>query len=94
MKRGEALERELRANYQHSYIDGYRLTHHATRRLLERKIHADWIREALRCESRPGAQDGTLKYVGPYAMACINFYTNEIITVGYGLYNQPHLRLV
>lgn len=93
MRRGLALEDHLRRNYQRARIGNYELTHHALRRALERNIHAEWILEAFQSSSRPGAQPGTYKYVGPLAMATLNPETREIITVGYGAFNSP-LRLV
>lgn len=86
---GDLLEQRLRSRYKRARIDEYELTAHATRRLLERRIHADWIREALRSSSRRGAQPGTRKHVGPLATCVINTFTLEIITVGYGSFNDP-----
>jgi hypothetical protein len=94
MKSGAALEEQLKRKYKRPVIDCYELTSHATRRMLERGIHADWIREALTWSNgRAGTQPNTFKYVGPRAMVTLNLETREIITVGYGFWNDPLLEV-
>ena len=69
--------------------NGYRITLHAASRMLTRKVHMDAVMEALDTTGRPGTQPGTSKHVGLRATVVANHHTREIITVGYGLLNNP-----
>lgn len=69
--------------------NGYRITLHAASRMLARRVHMDAVMEALDATGRPGTQPGTVKHVGLGATVVANHYTREIITVGYGLLNNP-----
>lgn len=88
MRHGIDLERQIRTKY-HAELDGYRLTAHAVRRMIERRIHADWVRATLRSpETNRRTRNGCNKLYGALATCVVNTYTREIVTVGYGTFND------
>lgn len=88
MKRGPQLEHQIRAKY-HADIDGYRLTAHAIRCMIERGIHAKWVSATLNYpESNQRTRNGCNKIRGALATCVVNQYTREIVTVGYGALND------
>ncbi|AVJ50739.1 hypothetical protein SEA_OGOPOGO_100 [Mycobacterium phage Ogopogo] len=68
--------------------NGYSLTQHACERMIARRIHMDWVMDALDSPARP-SRDGAVKHVGLSATVVVNHPMKRIVTVGYGLFNNP-----
>lgn len=92
-QRTHQLERQLRARAVTTpHMFGYHWTFHALARMKVRDIEPDWVADALNCPSR-SCKKGTVKHVkhiGLMASVIVNLESKTVITVGYGILNDPN----